>query len=76
MTPKYGKISVIISLRDIIKSNISLKKIMYNSELPFILTLIKKDEILLRNPLELLLYDHELILDENKIRGDNDHKHL
>ena len=49
---------------------------MYNSELPFILTLIKKDEILLRNPLELLLYDHELILDENKIRGDNDHKHL
>ena len=49
---------------------------MYNSELPFILILIKKDEILLRNPLELLLYDHELILDENKIRGDNDHKHL
>ena len=45
----------------VIQSKTAVNKTTCIYQLPLILISIKKEEILLRDPLKLLVYDHELI---------------
>ena len=74
VTSGEGNIKPIISLRAVIKSDISVIKINSIKELPPYLKTRKQKKILLQEPFELSFSDQESILDGKKIRYNIEHK--
>ena len=58
----------------VIKSDIPVSKINFIKEIPPCLKNTKQEELSSQDPFELLLSDHESILDERKRRNDIEHQ--
>ena len=62
----YYKTKIIISLKNVIQSDITKIKLRYISELPPFTKTIKEELLLWWNPFELSIHNHELISYEKK----------
>ena len=66
MNTIYYKTKIIISLKNVIQSDITKIKLRYISELPPFTKTIKEELLLWWNPFELSIHNHELISYEKK----------